>query len=197
MRRLLLLACAASFGVLRSEAVLIIPLEPDILPLFPTNLVAGATGAALAFPMGAFLLAASIALKGAVFIGVIIAGALDGGTLVKKRSVSQISEIESELLSTIGQLDTHGCIMKMLCILQTESPESRTPEENVLVDLLSSSVLTFSNEVNATVLNSSEEGGVPNHSAEDCNAFFSMCAYEKEILRGLLRHVFSCGMPSL
>ncbi|XP_037791045.1 uncharacterized protein LOC119586392 [Penaeus monodon] len=135
--------------------------------------------------------------QGAVFIGVIIAGALDGGTLVRKRAVSQISEIESELLSTIGQLDTHGCIMKMLCILQTEPPETRTPEENVLVELLSNSVLTFSNEVNATVLHPSEEGGVPSHSAEDCDAFFSMCAYEKEILRGLLRQVFSCGMPSL
>nr|XP_027206597.1 uncharacterized protein LOC113800069 [Penaeus vannamei] len=197
MRRLLLLACAASFAVLHSGAVLIIPLEKDFLPLFPTNLVAGATGAALAFPMGAFLLAASIALKGAVFIGVIIAGALDGGTLVKKRSVRQISEIESELLSTISQLDTHGCLMKMLCILQTESPESRTPEENVLVDLLSRSVLTFSNEVNATVLYPNEEGGVPSHSAEDCDGFFSMCPYEREILKGLFRQVFGCGMPSL
>ncbi|XP_042890118.1 uncharacterized protein LOC122265035 [Penaeus japonicus] len=195
MPRPLLIACVVSFAILHSEAVLIIPLDPGILPLFPTNLVHGATEAALGLPMGAFLWASIIALKGAVFIGVIIAGALDGGTLVRKRSVQQIADTEDELLSTIGHLDTHGCILKMLCLLQAESPDDLTPEEGILVDLLSNSILNYSTEVNATVLRPSEEGGLPSHSAGDCDAFFGMCPYEREILRGLLRQVFGCGMP--
>lgn len=113
----------------------------------------------------------------------------------KRRSAQDISQTESQVLSVISELDTHGCILKTLCYLQEgESPRTRSLEENILVDLLSNGLMAFSKEINATVLLSAGEELGTTPAGGDCDVLFSKCPFGKELLRGFLRQVWGCGM---
>nr|XP_027208523.1 uncharacterized protein LOC113802192 [Penaeus vannamei] len=66
------------------------------------------------------------------------------GRSVDPDTEQDADEGKNMLLSTVGQLDPDGCILKMLCNLQTRSPSSLTPEEDLIVDMFSNNTETMS-----------------------------------------------------
>lgn len=113
--------------------------------------------------------------------------------------VSQLAETESYILSAVGQVDTHGCILKLLCLLEAkkESGETLTKEERLFVTFLSNKMPLFSQEANATALITEEHDSDRPHSEEECNALFSNCPVGGQLLRRLLGVVWGFGITSL
>nr|XP_027208525.1 uncharacterized protein LOC113802194 [Penaeus vannamei] len=66
------------------------------------------------------------------------------GRSVDPDTEQDADEGKNMLLSTVGHLDPDGCILKMLCNLQTRSPSSLTPEEDLIVDMFSNNTETMS-----------------------------------------------------
>nr|XP_027208524.1 uncharacterized protein LOC113802193 [Penaeus vannamei] len=66
------------------------------------------------------------------------------GRSVDPDTEQDADEGKNMLLSIVGQLDPDGCILKMLCNLQTRSPSSLSPEEDLLVDMFSNNTETMS-----------------------------------------------------
>lgn len=112
---------------------------------------------------------------------------------------SQLAETESYILSAVSQVDTHGCILKLLCLLEAEkaSEEKLTEEEKLFVDFLSNKMPLFSQEANATALISEEQDPGRSHSEEECTALFSNCPVGGQLLRRLLGVVWGFGISSI
>ncbi|XP_037793455.1 uncharacterized protein LOC119588904 [Penaeus monodon] len=112
------------------------------------------------------------------------------------RSVDPDTEEDADegknlLLSTVGQLDPDGCILKMLCHLQTRSHSSLTPEENLLVDMFSNNTETMSSYNAAFVY--ATDVGTKTRDPSVCNGLFPKCSLKEEQLSGLLRRVWGCA----
>ncbi|XP_037791078.1 uncharacterized protein LOC119586423 [Penaeus monodon] len=112
------------------------------------------------------------------------------------RSVDPDTEEDADegknlLLSTVGQLDPDGCILKMLCHLQTRSHSSLTPEENLLVDMFSNNTENMASYNAAFVY--AMNVGTKTHDPSVCNGLFPKCSLREEQLSGLLRRVWGCA----
>ncbi|ROT83034.1 hypothetical protein C7M84_023791 [Penaeus vannamei] len=138
-----------------------------------------------------------LAMKGAFIIGYLIYEAADYKDVKEFRFPRSVSDHETLLMSTVSQLDQNNCILKLLCQLQTKTAETRTPQENVIVDLFSYHLDAFAHVANASVFS-------PVHEVESnaldvgmCDSYFSKCPFAEEHLRALLQYVWSCGPPTL
>nr|XP_027207620.1 uncharacterized protein LOC113801012 [Penaeus vannamei] len=159
------------------------------------------TGAgALAGPLGGLLIGGLIAINVGAIAGYIVD---KSGVLSRKErqagDASQLAETESYILSAVSQVDTHGCILKLLCLLEAEkaSEEKLTEEEKLFVDFLSNKMPLFSQEANATALISEEQDPGRSHSEEECTALFSNCPVGGQLLRRLLGVVWGFGISSI
>ncbi|XP_063592473.1 uncharacterized protein LOC134769662 [Penaeus indicus] len=155
------------------------------------------TGAgALAGPLGGLLIGGLIAIN----VGAIAGYIVDKSGVISRKErqaepVSQLAETESYILSAVSQVDTHGCILKLLCLLESE--ETLTKEERLFVNFLSNKMPLFSQEANATALISEEQDSDRPHSEEECNTLFSNCPVGGQLLRRLLGVVWGFGFTSL
>nr|XP_027207619.1 uncharacterized protein LOC113801011 [Penaeus vannamei] len=93
-----------------------------------TFLAAGASAGAAAVGVAA-VIGGLAALKGAAILGFAIGRNL-GGRRFRKSTETRADEDENLLLSTVGQLDPNGCILKLICLLQTKDQSTLTPEED-------------------------------------------------------------------
>ncbi|XP_037793465.1 uncharacterized protein LOC119588915, partial [Penaeus monodon] len=112
------------------------------------------------------------------------------------RSVDPDTEQDADegknlLLSTVGQLDPDGCILKMLCHLQTRSHSSLTPEEDLLVDMFSNNTENMASYNAAFVY--ATDVGTKTRDPSVCNGLFPKCSLKEEQLSGLLRRVWGCA----
>lgn len=97
------------------------------------------------------------------------------------------------LLTTVTHLDPKGCILKLLCKLETKSLDALTPEEAMVAHMFNTSEsLTPSN---AAFVYAAEMGS---HSkdAASCDQAFSECTLDEQELRGLFQRSWSCDMQS-
>lgn len=97
---------------------------------------------------------------------------------------------ENLLLSTVGQLDPNGCILKMLCNLQTKEDIKLTLEENILVDMFANSTEVFSAKNSAFVV--ATQMGRKTHDSAVCDNSFPRCPLTNDQLSGLLQQTWGC-----
>ncbi|KAK8753244.1 hypothetical protein OTU49_003481 [Cherax quadricarinatus] len=99
------------------------------------------------------------------------------------------SKEENLLLSAVGQLDHEGCILKLLCHLQTREEDARSLEENVLVDMFANITETSYNApfIHALYI------GTNTYNPTECNSYFSKCPLNDVQLGDLLQQAWSCG----
>nr|XP_027206596.1 uncharacterized protein LOC113800068 [Penaeus vannamei] len=96
-----------------------------------------------------------------------------------------LEDEEELLLSAIEELDTLGCVPKMLCYLQTKSRDQWNAEETALVD-------TFSNTTNAAFLFALDLGSRgPNPIV--CDQAYPKCALKDADLRASLQTAGQCS----
>ncbi|XP_066948426.1 uncharacterized protein [Macrobrachium rosenbergii] len=139
------------------------------------------------------------ALKGAALLGYAV-GKKKGhfGHHFFKRSVGEVgaeNQAEEHLLSTVGKLDPSGCILKLLCHLQFKEEASRTPEEEVLVQMFGNRTGALTSHSAAFVYAS--EIGSRNRDPAVCERYFSQCPFRGEEVSGLLQESWACGMQVL
>ncbi|XP_064122478.1 uncharacterized protein LOC135226699 [Macrobrachium nipponense] len=101
------------------------------------------------------------------------------------------AEAEEHLLSTVGKLDPSGCVLKLLCHLQFKEESSRTPEEEVLVQMFGNGTEALSSHSAAFVFAS--EIGSRNRDPAVCERYFSQCPFRGEEVSGLLQESWACG----
>ncbi|XP_047472623.1 uncharacterized protein LOC125027570 [Penaeus chinensis] len=138
-----------------------------------------------------------LAMKGAFIIGYLIYEAADYKDVKQFRFPRSVSDHETLLISTVSQLDQNDCILKLICQLQTKTEETRTAQENVIVDLFSYHLDTFAHVANASVFLPGNEVDSNALDVGMCDSYFSKCPFAEEHLRSLLQYVWSCGSPTL
>ncbi|XP_069974648.1 uncharacterized protein [Penaeus vannamei] len=113
------------------------------------------------------------------------------GRSVDPDTEQDADEGKNMLLSTVGHLDPDGCILKMLCNLQTRSHSSLTPEEDLIVDMFSNNTETMSSYNAAFVY--ATDVGTKTRDPSVCNKLFPKCSLSEQQLSGLLRRVWGCA----
>ncbi|XP_042887602.1 uncharacterized protein LOC122263290 [Penaeus japonicus] len=116
------------------------------------------------------------------------------------RSVDPDTDDDAEegtdlLLSTVGQLDPDGCILKLLCLLQTRSESSLTPEEEALLQIFSNNSETMSS-YNAAFVYATDVGARTRDPAA-CERLFPKCSLREDQLTRLLQSVWGCASDFL
>ncbi|XP_027207619.2 uncharacterized protein [Penaeus vannamei] len=154
-----------------------------------TFLAAGASAGAAAVGVAA-VIGGLAALKGAAILGFAIGRNL-GGRRFRKSTETRADEDENLLLSTVGQLDPNGCILKLICLLQTKDQSTLTPEEDLLLGMFANNTETLSSYNAAFVY--AKEIGTKTRSPHVCKRFFPKCPLRDEQLAGLLHQAWGCG----
>ncbi|ROT82308.1 hypothetical protein C7M84_024546 [Penaeus vannamei] len=143
-----------------------------------TFLAAGASAGAAAVGVAA-VIGGLAALKGAAILGFAIGRNL-GGRRFRKSTETRADEDENLLLSTVGQLDPNGCILK------TSRPllPRRTAGHANNTETLSSynAAFVYAKEI-----------GTKTRSPHVCKRFFPKCPLRDEQLAGLLHQAWGCG----
>lgn len=127
-----------------------------------------------------------------------VGAALAAGALLtlkkKKRSIlDPAREAEKNLLlSTVSQLDTGGCVQKLLCLLETKESASRIHEEAVLDYVFNSQIDTIT-PYNAPYVYAAQVGAI-SHNATKCEEYFPKCPLSEVSLTGYLRQAWRCGV---
>ncbi|XP_071540922.1 uncharacterized protein [Panulirus ornatus] len=98
---------------------------------------------------------------------------------------------ENLLLSAVGELDPNGCILKMLCHLQTMEEGTRTLEEDILVDMFARGNETLTS-YNAPFIYATDIGS-RTRDTTTCDKNFSKCPLSNAQLSGLLHQAWGCG----
>ncbi|KAK3866950.1 hypothetical protein Pcinc_027554 [Petrolisthes cinctipes] len=156
-----------------------------------------------AFILFVAVLATSSAMASAYIFNPLLLGlvglkvlAIGGGSLlggIGKRSVRQgeMTVDENLLLTTVTQLDPNGCILKLLCSLQSKPEEARTAQEAVLVRMFSDNQDSLTS-ANAAFVYAAGVGREAQDVAS-CDKLFSKCLMEEEQLSRVLQQSWSCG----
>ncbi|XP_027206611.2 uncharacterized protein [Penaeus vannamei] len=151
------------------------PLFPNLpVPVLPTLGVIQASG----------LMPLLVSTLNAVQAATIIVLFATGGYRRKRSSSSEGSaNPESLLLAAVGRLDTHGCVLKLLCQLEAESPDALSPEERIFAGVFADRLELFAKD----------SGAAEEHAGDGqvCEASGDRCPLEGDLLRGLLRRVWS------
>ncbi|XP_042226694.1 uncharacterized protein LOC121869421 [Homarus americanus] len=110
---------------------------------------------------------------------------------IGKRSVENPGEGDEQLLlTTVGELDQNGCILKTLCQLQTKKEGSRTLEEKLLAELFANR--TEVTAYNAPFVHAIDIGRRTGKSAV-CDQLFHKCQLSDTELSSLLQQAWGCG----
>ncbi|XP_047472352.1 uncharacterized protein LOC125027357 [Penaeus chinensis] len=152
-------------------------------------LVAGASASAAAVGVAA-VIGGLAALKGAAILGYAVGRSL-GGRRFRKSAETRADEGENLLLSTVGQLDPNGCILKLICLLQTKDQSTLSPEEDLLLGMFANSTEALSSYNAAFVY--ATEIGTKTRSPRACKKFFPRCPLRDDQLAGLLHRAWGCG----
>ncbi|XP_063592531.1 uncharacterized protein LOC134769719 [Penaeus indicus] len=99
-------------------------------------------------------------------------------------TTDSLEDEEELLLSAIEELDTLGCVPKMLCHLQTKSRDQWNAEETALVD-------TFSSTTNAAFLFALDLGSRV-HNPIACDRAYPKCTLQDTDLRASLQTAGQC-----
>nr|XP_045622344.1 uncharacterized protein LOC123772953 [Procambarus clarkii] len=98
--------------------------------------------------------------------------------------LDEVNELTRLLMSTVTQLDTDGCVLKLLCHLDTKGQEERTLQENVFFRLFTSSSNTLA-AYNDAILAA--------RGRESCDEVFPKCPLTVEELGRLLQQTSACS----
>ncbi|XP_042890110.1 uncharacterized protein LOC122265027 [Penaeus japonicus] len=160
-----------------------------------TFLAAGASAGAAAVGVAA-VIGGLAALKGAAILGFAVGRSLSGRRF-RRSTETEAEEDENLLLSTVGQLDPNGCILKLLCLLQTKDQSTLTLEEDLLLGMFANGTetLTSSSFYSAAFVYATEIG-TRTRDPSVCKKFFPRCPLQDDQLAGLLQWAWGCG-PNL
>ncbi|XP_037791034.1 uncharacterized protein LOC119586383 [Penaeus monodon] len=181
MRHLLLLGVIAADALLVSDCFVmktgdVIPVFPDLpAPFIPTLGVIAASG------LMPLLRATLFAMETAFIIAVFVTG----GQERRRRSTSE--ELANLLLSAISRLDTHGCVLKLLCQLKAESPEALSVEEKILVAAFADRLELFAKDSGVEEAHGDDGQG---RDRALCDASADRCPFELALLRSVWRRVW-------
>ncbi|XP_064122642.1 uncharacterized protein LOC135226878 [Macrobrachium nipponense] len=99
---------------------------------------------------------------------------------------------EDLLLSTVGQLDPNGCVLKLLCQAHVKKVAARSLEEAILVDLFSNGTGKLTSQSAAFVF--ATDIGVKTQDPLACKKYFPNCPLSEGQLSGLLQMAWGCGL---
>nr|XP_053657104.1 uncharacterized protein LOC128706105 [Cherax quadricarinatus] len=102
--------------------------------------------------------------------------------------LQEVEEAQKMLVSAVIDMDTEGCVLKLLCHLHNNQTDTLSAEENVLLQLFSNNAETL-DSYNTTIF--LEDAGVPGHPT--CNKAFPRCPWGEEELRNVLQQTWGCG----
>ncbi|XP_037793415.1 uncharacterized protein LOC119588844 [Penaeus monodon] len=178
MRHLLLLGLLAVDLLQFAESFIlppgyVTPLFPNLpVPFLPTLGVIQASG------LMPLLVSTLHALQAATIIALFATGGYR-----RKRSSSPEGLVNPEsLLIAVSRLDTHGCVLKLLCQLEAESPDALSVEERILV-------AAFADRLELFAKGSGVEEAIGG-DGQACEASGDKCPFEGALLRGLLSRVW-------
>ncbi|XP_047471445.1 uncharacterized protein LOC125026889 [Penaeus chinensis] len=180
MRNFLLLGVIAADVLLISDCFIlteddVVPVFPDLpAPFIPTLGVIAANG------LMPLLRATLLAMETAFVIAVFITGGQDR----RKRSTSE--ELANLLLSAVSRLDTHGCILKLLCQLEAESPDALSVEERRLVEAFADRLELFAE---GSGVEEAHGGDGQGRDGALCDAPADRCPFGGAVLRSVWRRV--------
>lgn len=85
-------------------------------------------------------------------------------------------------------MDTQGCVPKMLCQLDLIEADTRTFEENKIVEILSNNLDSFSHHANTSALRPEAVDLLSRIPEPDvCGALFSQCPIQGKLMRNVLQ----------
>ncbi|KAK4319160.1 hypothetical protein Pmani_009879 [Petrolisthes manimaculis] len=112
----------------------------------------------------------------------------------QKKGEMVADEGENLLLTTATQLDQDGCILKLVCSLQTTPEEARSSNEAVLASIFTeeSDSSSSSSSYSAAFVHAAGVGRQAQDSTP-CNKVFSKCLMEEEDMRRALDKAWGCA----
>ncbi|KAK3874243.1 hypothetical protein Pcinc_020797 [Petrolisthes cinctipes] len=123
------------------------------------------------------------------------------GHSIYRRSVKEeekkgevADESENLLLTTATQLDREGCILKLVCSLQTTPEEARSSNEAVLASIFTEA--SDSSDSSSSYCAAFVHAAGVGRQAQDstpCNKVFSKCLMEEEDMRRALDQAWGCA----
>lgn len=113
----------------------------------------------------------------------IIALFATGGYRRRRRSTSEdlASPEDLLLLAAVSRLDTHGCVLRLLCHLKAESPDALSAEERILTE-------AFAEHLDLFVKENGIEDTKDSHG-DTCDDSSDECPFGEDLLRTLLHRV--------
>lgn len=115
--------------------------------------------------------------------GTIIALFVTGGYRRRRSTSEDSADPVYLIMSAVSRLDTHGCILKLLCQLKANSPDDLSTEEGIIVEL-------FADHLELFAKNGAGESSALGEGQDVCAAPGDRCPVEGEILRNLSRMVW-------
>lgn len=111
------------------------------------------------------------------------------GTYRRRRSASEdLADPVYLIMATVSRLDTHGCILKLLCQLRADSPDNLSAEERIIVEIFADHVDLFAKNGSGESSALSEDGQLQIQNV--CTSSADRCPIAGDLLRNLSRHVW-------
>ncbi|XP_037793522.1 uncharacterized protein LOC119588992 [Penaeus monodon] len=145
---------------------------------------------ALALLTGA--LSGLAALKGAALVGKVLLSPKKKLLRVGRSVDTTLQEGEDLLLSAATQLDSDGCIPRLLCLLETKETSLRSEEESLLLEIFANNTEAV-NSHNAAFVHATDLGAKTRDPAA-CKKLFPRCPLSEEQLSSLLQQAWGCGV---
>ncbi|XP_042890116.1 uncharacterized protein LOC122265034 [Penaeus japonicus] len=185
MRHLLLLALTAANLLLFAECFLLPPgYAPPVFPALPLPYIP-----LLGVIQANGLMPLLVSTLMAMHAGTIIALFGTGGYRRKRSSSDAYSDPVYLIMSAVSRLDTHGCILKLLCQLKAEeSSGTLTSQERILVEVFASHLDVFAEKGTGESYALGDDGRVQDEVV--CGTPTDQCPFGAPLLRNLLRQVW-------
>ncbi|XP_042887598.1 uncharacterized protein LOC122263286 [Penaeus japonicus] len=134
------------------------------------------------------------ALKGAALIGKVLLSPKKKLLRIGRSvdSAAQLRDGEDLLLSAVTQLDSDGCIPRLLCLLETKEPSTHTQEETLLLEIFANNTEAVTAH-NAAFVYATDLGAKTRDSAA-CKKLFPRCPLNEGELNALLQQAWGCGV---
>lgn len=115
------------------------------------------------------------------------------GTYRRRRSASEdLADPVYLIMATVSRLDTHGCILKLLCQLRADSPDNLSAEERIIVEIFADHVDLFAKNGAGESSALGEDGQLQIQNV--CTSSADRCPIAGDLLRNLSRHVWGSSL---
>ncbi|XP_063592493.1 uncharacterized protein LOC134769682 [Penaeus indicus] len=184
MRHLLLLGLLAVNLLLFAESFILPPgYAPPVFPALPLPHLP-----LLGVVNEGGLMPLLVSTLMAMHAGTIIALFVTGGYRRKRFASEDFADPVYLIMAAVSRLDTHGCILKLLCQLRADSPDNLSAEERIIVEIFADHLDLFAKDGASESSALGEEGQVQGQDV--CASSDDRCPVAGELLRGLSRQVW-------